>query len=51
MEMKEFNYMLEVDILRNSSQINVGVLRGVLSVCVSKKTPGRPAGQDYAWMG
>ena len=29
MEMKKFNYMLEMDILRNSSQNNLGVLRGV----------------------
>ena len=29
MEMKKFNYMLEIDILRNSSQKNVGVLMGV----------------------
>ena len=28
MMMKKFNYMLEIDILRNSSQKNVGVLRG-----------------------
>ena len=27
MEMKKFNYMLEIDILRNSSQNNVGVPR------------------------
>ena len=27
MEMKKFNYMLEIDILRNSSQIFLGVLR------------------------
>ena len=25
---KKFNYMLEIDILRNSSQKNLGVLRG-----------------------
>ena len=29
MEMKKFNYMLEIDILRNSSQNYLGVLRGV----------------------
>ena len=28
MEIKIFNYMLEIEILRNSSQKNVGVLRG-----------------------
>ena len=28
MEMKKFNYMLEIDILRNSSQKSLGVLRG-----------------------
>ena len=28
MEMDRFNYMLENDILRNSSQMNVGVLWG-----------------------
>ena len=28
MEMKKFNYMLEIDILRNSSQKILGVLRG-----------------------
>ena len=28
MEMEKFNYMLEIDILRNSSQIFLGVLRG-----------------------
>ena len=28
MEMKEFNYMLEIGILRNSSQKLLGVLRG-----------------------
>ena len=27
MEMKKFNYMFEIDILRNSSQIFLGVLR------------------------
>ena len=45
MQMKKFNYRLEIDILRNSSQKNVGVQRGVfLKVWVSKKTPGHPAG-------
>ena len=29
MEIKEFNYMLEIDILRNSSQNLLGVPRGV----------------------
>ena len=28
MEMKKFNYMFEIDILRNSSQDFLGVLRG-----------------------
>ena len=28
MEMKKINYMLEIDILRNYSQNNLGVLRG-----------------------
>ena len=28
MEMKKFNYMFEIDILRNSSQNILGVLRG-----------------------
>ena len=45
MEMKKFNYMVEIDILRNSSQKKVGVLMGVfLRVWVFKKTPRRPAG-------
>ena len=40
MEMKNVNYMLEIDILRNSSQKSLGVLRGdFLRVWVSKKTP------------
>ena len=29
MEMQNFNYMLEIDILRNSFQNNLGVLRSV----------------------
>ena len=29
MEMKKLNYMLEIDILRNSSQKFLGVLRGI----------------------
>ena len=28
MEMKKFNFMLEIDILRNSSQKDLGALRG-----------------------
>ena len=28
MEMKKFNYMIEIDILRNSSQKSLAVLRG-----------------------
>ena len=28
MEMRRFNYMLEIDIFRNSSQKDLGVLRG-----------------------
>ena len=31
MEMKKIKYMLEIDILRNSSQIFLGVLRGAFS--------------------
>ena len=31
MEMKKINYTLEIDILRNSSQKIVGVLRGAFS--------------------
>ena len=30
MEMKKINYLLEIDILRNSSQKDLGVLRGAL---------------------
>ena len=42
MEMKIFNHMLEIDILRNSSQSFLGVLEGCfLRVWVSKKTPRR----------
>ena len=45
MEMKKFNYMLEIDILRNFSQKNLGVVRGAfLRVWVSKKTPRHPVG-------
>ena len=47
MEMEKFKYMLEIDILRNSSQRNMGVLTPegcFLRVWVSKKTPRRPAG-------
>ena len=54
MKMKIFNYMLEIDILRNSSQIYFfwgggggggGCPEGCfLRVWVSKKTPRRPAG-------
>ena len=45
MEMKKFNYMLEINVLRNSSQKSLGALRGAfLGVWVSKKTPRRPAG-------
>ena len=42
MEMKKFNYMLEIDILRNSLQKNVGALRPevcFLRVWVSKGHP------------
>ena len=28
---KKFNYMLEIDIIQNSSQNNLGVLRGAFS--------------------
>ena len=45
MEMIKFNYMLEIDILRNSSPKKVGVLKGAFEgFGVSKKTPRRPAG-------
>ena len=44
MQMKYINYMLEIDILRNSSPKIMGVLRGAFSVWVFKKTPRRPAG-------
>ena len=30
MEMKKLNYMLEIDILRNSSQHFLGILRGAI---------------------
>ena len=44
-EMKKFDYMLEIDILRNPSPKIVGVLRGpFLRVWVSKRTPRSPAG-------
>ena len=41
MEMKKNNHMLEIDILRNSSQTFLGVLRGVFqgSVCPPKRHP------------
>ena len=40
MEMKKVNYMLEIDILRNSSQRVLGVLRGwVLGVGCPKRHP------------
>ena len=39
MEMKKFNYVLEIDILGNSSQIFLGVLRGAfLGLGVQKDT-------------
>ena len=45
MEMKIFDYVLEIDILRNSSPKFLGVLRGELfKGTMSKKTPRRPAG-------
>ena len=34
MEMKKFNYILEIDILRSSSQKDLGVLRGVSLNCL-----------------
>ena len=44
MEMEKFKYMLEIDILRNSSQ-KIGCPEGYfLRVWVSKKIPRRPAG-------
>ena len=40
MEVKKSNYMLEIDILRNSSQKNLGVLRGAfLRVGCPKRHP------------
>ena len=40
MEIKIFNFMLEIAILRNSSQRDLGVLRGdFFRVWVSKKHP------------
>ena len=46
MEMEKFKYILEIDILRNSTQNIKGVLSGTFKgpVWVSKKTPRRPAG-------
>ena len=45
MEMKKFNYMPEIDILRNSSLKKIGCPNACfLRVWVSKKTPRRPAG-------
>ena len=41
--------MLEIDILRNSSQNIVGVLKGDFWGLGVQKTPRRPAGWDYAW--
>ena len=38
-EMKKFNNMLEIDILRNSSQKTLGVLRGTFKGWVSKRRP------------
>ena len=44
-EMKKFNYKLEIEIFRNSTQNYLGVLRGhFLWVGVSKKAPRHPAG-------
>ena len=47
-EMKK-NDMLEIDISKNSSQKNEGVLRGAFQGFGrrSKKTPRRPAGSDH----
>ena len=36
MEMKKINYMLEIDILRSSSQIYLGVLKGAVGLGVQK---------------
>ena len=54
LEMKEFNYMLEIYILRNSSQNYLGVLMGVFQVfgcpkrhpdaLLAKTMPRCPAG-------
>ena len=38
MTMEKFNDMLEIDILRNSSQKNLGILMGVLNLGVQKDT-------------
>ena len=44
MEMKKFNYMLEIDILKKSLSKIFGCPEGCFSrVWVSKKTPRRPA--------
>ena len=43
MEMRKFNYMLMIDILRNSSQNNLGVLRGAFyGFGCPKRHPDRP---------
>ena len=43
--MKKFNYKLEIEIFRNSTLENLGVLRGsFFRGWVSKKAPRRPAG-------
>ena len=39
MERKISNYMLEIDILRNSSQKKLGVLRGALGFGCPKRHP------------
>ena len=43
-EMKKFNNKLDIEIFRNSTLKNLGVLRGSFKGLVSKKAPRRPAG-------
>ena len=43
-EAKKINYMLEIDILVNFSQKNLGVLRGDFEGLGVKMTPRCPAG-------
>ena len=51
MEIKKFNYMLEVDILRNSSQKSLGVLRGAFKgFGCPKRHPGALLAQTMLWV-